>query len=61
MDFLLRFQVAFQGIKKNKVVNGGESVISTIKDNPNKMVFKTYKVAADSFVYILRTKYVQGW
>jgi hypothetical protein len=48
-------------VKKGKAVSGGESVISTIKDNPNRVVLRNYKVPADSFIYILRTKYVQGW
>lgn len=43
------------------MVSGGESVMSAMKDNPNKMIFKTYKIGVDSFMYILRTKYVQGW
>jgi hypothetical protein len=60
LDFLLQFQIVFKDAKKRKV-NGGESVISSIKDNPNKIIFKTYKIPADSFIYILRTKYVQGW
>jgi hypothetical protein len=51
----------FQELKKSKVVSGGESVMSSIKDNPNKLIHKTYKIPADSFIYILRTKYVQGW
>ena len=48
----------------NKRVNGAESVISvisTIKDNPNKIVYKNYKIPAESFIYILRTRYMQGW
>jgi hypothetical protein len=61
LELLLRFQITFRDNKKTKAISGGESVISTIKDNPNKAILKTYKVPADSFVYILRTRYIQGW
>ena len=60
-SLLLMFQIEFKGSKVSKMVGGAESVISTIRDNPNKVVLKSYRIPADSFIFILRTRYIQGW
>jgi hypothetical protein len=36
-------------------------VISNFKESPSRAVYKSYKVAAENFFYILRTRYMQGW
>jgi len=58
---MLVFRIVLRDLKKNKVVGGGESVISNIKDGPNRIIHKNYRIPANSFIYILRTKYIQGW
>lgn len=60
-SLLLRFQIEFKSLKVSKMVGGAESVISTIRDNPNKVILKSYRIPVDSFVFILRTRYIQGW
>jgi hypothetical protein len=48
----------------SKMASGAESVmsvISTIKDNPNRAILKSYTVPSDNFMYIIRTRYIQGW
>ena len=36
------------------------SVMSGLKDQ-GRVVHKTYRIACEDFMYILRSKYVQGW
>lgn len=61
-DIILVFRVEFKQELAMKMKSGGESVISTIKDcNSGRIVLKTYNIPADSFFYVLRTRYIQGW
>lgn len=60
-DLLLVFKIVVQNAMKSKSLGGNESVISTIKETPMRVVHRSYPLPADSFIYILRTKYVQGW
>jgi hypothetical protein len=52
--------VEFKHELSSKIRSGGESVISSIKDS-NRIILKTYNIPAESFFYVLRTRYIQGW
>jgi hypothetical protein len=59
-DLILVFRVEFRQELTKKIKSGGESVISGLKEG-NRIVMKTYNIPADSFFYVLRTRYIQGW
>ena len=59
-DTLLVFQITFS--KKNKRTNifmDTESCLSSARKH--KIIHSTYKIPHQSFSYILRTRYQQGW